>query len=66
MKLKQEKMLSASPKTIDITWFLKKSCIAIRTIKPLKRLRFKGFLFSIAFFRLWQVEKGLTSGKKVV
>ena len=36
------------------------------TIKPLKRLRFKGFLFSVAFFRLWQVEKGLTSGKKVV
>lgn len=31
MKLKQEKMLSASPKTIDITWFLKKSCIATRT-----------------------------------
>lgn len=31
MKLKQEKMLSESLKTIDITGFFKKFCIAIRT-----------------------------------
>jgi len=33
MKLKQEKMLPESPKTIDITGFFKKFCIATRTIK---------------------------------
>jgi len=32
MKLKQEKMLPESPKTIDITGFFKKFCIATRTI----------------------------------
>ena len=33
VKLKQEKMLSASQKTIDITGFFRKFYIAIRTTK---------------------------------
>jgi len=49
MKLKQEKMLSESPKTIDITGFFKKFCIATRTTKKTAHLGgfFRGIVISI-------------------